>query len=464
MPPLPKPAIIPAKLLSSTSHRHPDKLLVHELFLSVPLDHTQPNGRRLRLFCRTAEPAENPLTTTPSPSHPTPKPLPIIVFIQGGPGFGARHPRDMPCVPPLLERGYRVLCLDHRGMGLSSAVTASTLAREGTPQKQADYLTHFRAPSAVQDLEAIRLCLTEHWTYPADQRQWSILGQSYGGWVCTSYLSMYPAGLREVFLFGGLPPVLQRKPDETVRLCVERVRVMNQRYYAKYPEDVARVKTVLEFLARKQVVLADGGRLSAGRFLEQGIAFAFHYGVDQVHESVLRAANDLETWGELTRPAIEGIAMDYDVAPLYALLHQPIYCQGEKSAWAFDRVVGELNLPEHYFTGETIFKRAYDDYRELQGLKDVAQILEDKADWGDLYDVDVLRDNKVPVYAAVYYDDMCVPVELSLQTARLIPGCKTYITNQLLHDAIRTKTSEVLPAVFKLRDDDLNLHLPDLCS
>ena len=44
-----------------------------------------------------------------------------------------------------------------------------------TPKEQADYLTHFRADSIVRDAEAIRLNL--------GVEKWSILGQSFGGFV-----------------------------------------------------------------------------------------------------------------------------------------------------------------------------------------------------------------------------------------------------------------------------------------
>ncbi len=39
---------------------------------------------------------------------------------------------------------FRVLLLDQRGTGRSSAVTVATLTRRGRPQQQAEYLTHFR--------------------------------------------------------------------------------------------------------------------------------------------------------------------------------------------------------------------------------------------------------------------------------------------------------------------------------
>lgn len=70
---------------------------------------------------------------------------------------------------------------------MSSTITAGTLARQGDAIKQAEYLKNFRADNIVRDCEAIRLCLTED--YPEEQRKWSIIGQSFGGFCAVTYLS-----------------------------------------------------------------------------------------------------------------------------------------------------------------------------------------------------------------------------------------------------------------------------------
>lgn len=77
--------------------------------------------------------------------------------------------------------------MDQRGTGLSSTITAGTLARKGDAIKQAEYLKHFRADNIVRDCEAIRKCLTKD--YPEDQRKWSVIGQSFGGFCAVTYLS-----------------------------------------------------------------------------------------------------------------------------------------------------------------------------------------------------------------------------------------------------------------------------------
>lgn len=81
-----------------------------------------------------------------------------------------------------------MLLLDQRGTGLSSTITAATLARQGNATKQAEYMKNFRADNIVRDCEAIRRCLTAG--YSEDKRKWSVIGQSFGGFCAVTYFSM----------------------------------------------------------------------------------------------------------------------------------------------------------------------------------------------------------------------------------------------------------------------------------
>ena len=95
----------------------------------------------------------------------------------------------------------------------------------------------------------------------------------------------------------------------------------------------------------------------------------------------------------------------------------------------------------------------FDAYSELRKLKTVAETLARTSDWPALYNEAQLAKNKVPVYAAAYYDDMYVDFDLSMDTASRIQGCKTFVTNAMYHDAIRSKMDEVVRGVWALRDD-----------
>lgn len=355
--------------------------------------------------------------------------------------------------------------LDQRGTGLSTAISQSSLQLRGDEKVQAEYMKCFRADSIVKDCEAVRKVLTAD--YPEDKKKWSIIGQSFGGFCSTTYLSFYPEGVKEAFLFGGLPPLRNNAEEVYMRLYV-RVKERNKAYYAKYPEDVSRVHRIVKLLNRfgDTTVRVQGGEgyLSARRFLQLGIYFGKHGGFDEVHSLVLRADTDLSQFGHLTRPTVLALeqAQSWDTNVIYALLHEPLYCQGEASNWTAERLLEKhpefslSNVDEGkpvYFTGEMIYPFMFECYPELAKLKTVGHALAEEKDWPKLYDEEQLKKNEVPVYAAVYLDDMYVDYDLSMETARTIKGCKPFVTNSMYHNAIGAKTDDVLKGIFALRDD-----------
>lgn len=361
-----------------------------------------------------------------------------------------------------------MLFLDQRGMGLSTPVTARTLTTHGNNKQQVDYLKLFRADTAVKDWEAIRKCLTAG--YIDEKKKWSILGQSYGGFVATTYLSQAPEGLREVFTLGGLPPVSQKDPDEVYRRLHRKVLERNGKYYEKYPEDVGAVQRIARHLQDNEnpVVLPDAGKLTVGRFLSMGISFGFHGGLDAVHDIVLRASNDLDVFGFLTVPTLVKIQSTgtFEDHVLYAIMHESIYCQtGGRSNWSASRLLSDFqksnrrhmdhDAPLH-FSGEMIFRDQFSAYVELTALQNVADDLAEVNDWPDLYDVEQLKENQVPVYSTIYIDDMYVDFDFARETAKNIKGAKTFITNIMYHDALRSRTDEIFRNMFALRDDTLD--------
>jgi len=121
-----------------------------------------------------------------------------------------------------------MLYLDQRGTGLSTPISAATLALQGDKHRQADYLKLFRADSIVRDCEAVRKTLTAE--YPIELKKWSVFGQSFGGFCVLTYLSFYPQGLREAFTSGGLAPV--GKPiDQIYKATFQKVIERNKAYY-----------------------------------------------------------------------------------------------------------------------------------------------------------------------------------------------------------------------------------------
>ena len=193
-----------------------------------------------------------------------------------------------------------------------------------------------------------------------------------------------------------------------------------------------------------------------------------------------------------------------DDSVLYAVLHEAIYCQGAASNWAAERVgrslrqfqyvilynlfekmeisnpefplilswnklikgnrwlTGEPQAPmkvsDHplYFSGEMIYPFMFENSPELEKLAAVSNILAKYTEWPQLYDEWQLARNEVPLYAATFVDDMYVDFGLAQETARLVKNCKQFITNTMYHNAIRSKTSDVLKELFALRDDSID--------
>jgi pimeloyl-ACP methyl ester carboxylesterase len=365
-----------------------------------------------------------------------------------------------------------MLYLDQRGTGLSTPISADTLALQGDAQKQADYLKHFRADNIVKDCEAIRKTLTED--YPSELKKWSIFGQSFGGFCAFTYLSFFPEGLREVFTSGGIPPI-DKTAEEVYRATFETVIKRNVSYYNKYPEDLQVIHGLARYIySENGLRLPSGGILTLQRFLTLGLLFGAHGGIDNVHDIVFRMDSDRKQFSFITRPTLSAFEslLPFDDAVLYAVLHEAIYCGRQASQWAARRV--GMSLPDFdwidgldpqnavikgkpiYFSGEMIFPFMFENYPELQKLRHVADILAEYKDWPELYNAVQLAKNEVPVYAASFVDDMYVDFGLVQETLGKVKNCKQFITNTMYHNAISSKTDEVLKALFALRDDSID--------
>jgi hypothetical protein len=114
---------------------------VYELFFSVPLDYSKPHDKKLRVFARSVEPAEKS-TSAPSTSVGQTDSVPNsrrpwLVYLPGGPGFGARQPQDYPFTDFILEKGYQV-CIQVKSssQGKLSPPAYATLLRPSQMYKR----------------------------------------------------------------------------------------------------------------------------------------------------------------------------------------------------------------------------------------------------------------------------------------------------------------------------------------
>jgi pimeloyl-ACP methyl ester carboxylesterase len=407
--------------MQSTSYRQPG-LRVTEHTLELPLDHAKPDGERIAVFARAVVLAEKAEAQQP-----------WLVFLQGGPGFEGPRPVS-PDSPAWLRRAladYRVLLLDQRGMGRSTPVgPAEAIALP--PQVLAERLALHRADAIVRDAECFREAL--------GVERWSVLGQSFGGFCAVSYLSSFPGSLREVFITGGLPP-LDRSIDEVYRETYRSTMQKTGRHYERYPEDREHVRSLMARLAADDVRLPGGDRLTPQRLRQLGLMLGTGTGSEKLHHLLELAAPSQTSPTRLTSPAflhdVER-ASPFLRNPLYAVIHESCYANGQASAWSAQRVLpAEFADDPTLLTGEHVFPWMFDEFAGLAPFREAAHLLADRP-WAPLYEPGVLAVNEVPCVAAIYVDDMYVPRAFSEQTARQIRGLRPWITNEFEHDGLHS--------------------------
>lgn len=389
-------------------------LVVTDREFEVPLDHARTDGPAITVFAREV-------------ARPEGTARPYLVYFQGGPGSEAPRPQG-PGSPPWLARAlrdYRVLLLDQRGTGRSTPV--GTLPGR-TPEEQAAYLRHFRADAIVRDAEFIREAL--------GVERWSVLGQSFGGFCVTTYLSLAPEGLAEALLTGGLP-ALGHHPDDVYRATYARVLDRNRRFYDRYPRDLERVQALAERLDREDLRLPNGDRLTVRRFRQLGQGLGMGGGLERLHYLLDLPPDSPAFLHDVMN------ALSFPRNPLYAALHEACWADGAVTAWSAERVRPvEFDAPE-LFTGEMVYPWMFEDYGALRPLREAAELLA-AGPWGPLYDPARLKENTVPVAAAVYAEDMYVERAFSEETAAQIRGARVWLTNEYEHDGLRASGEHVL--------------------
>ncbi|KAI7890084.1 Alpha/Beta hydrolase protein [Mucor mucedo] len=437
---------------------------VFDRFFDCPLDYdNEANSSKIQVFVRHLVPVDKVASI---------KKMPFFLYLQGGPGFECALPASGTggWVKVAFEKGYQVLLIDQRGTGLSSQISSESLETLfKTDEEKADYLTHFRADSIVKDCETIRKQLTQDRTKEEEERI-TLLGQSFGGFCITTYLSLFPKSIQHAYITGGVPPLVDT-PDKVYRALYPRLLKKNKLYYKKFPQDVARVRQIHKYLSENKVDLPNGGRLSVRRFLLLGISFGGSGGYDTLHQIVQSASHDLDRIGKLSYRTLDTIQgnQSWDTNLIYAILHEAIYCQANQSSrWSAERLISEEPFASDfqwrldelkddqpvYFTGEMIYPFMFDDFAELRPLKRVADLLAEKR-WGQLYDTDVLNKLEGPLIAGVsYFDDMYVDRELSEQTAGEMNGFQQWITNEFAHNGLRADPERVLNYLIKLARGD----------
>ncbi|WP_149549065.1 alpha/beta fold hydrolase [Streptomyces marokkonensis] len=431
----------------TVSYRQPGVVLTDRRF-TVPLDHDDPSGETIELYAREVVARDK-----------ADEDLPWLLYLQGGPGFGAnRFIGKQAWLGRALEE-YRVLLLDQRGTGHSTPASRQTLPLRGGAAAQADYLTLFRADSIVRDCEAVRPRVT-------GGAPWTVLGQSFGGFCTVAYLSMAPEGLHTALVTGGLPS-LDAHADDVYRAAYPRIEHKVTAHYARYPQDVERARRIADHLLTHEVVLPNGYRFTVEAFQSLGMMLGSGEGSHRLHH-LLEDAFVPTPGGPALSDAFQEQAqglLSFAGHPLYALVHEAIYGQDARpTAWSAERVRAEFPRFDAaktlagdeplLFTGETIHPWMFDCDPALRPLRETAELLAARTDWTPLYDPARLAVNEVPVAAAVYHDDMYVHTPHSLETARAIRGLRTWVTDEFEHDGVRAGGPRVLDRLLALARDE----------
>ena len=448
----------------STAKTRIDGHTVYEHWIQAPLDYfgallNLPPSAELDYFPKTINVFAREVVRDGNEKAPR------IVYFEGGPGFAAPRPTTVPAWMDALLDDYRLVLLDERGTGNSYNLDSAALAAMGNAEAQAAILTCFRQDSIVRDAEAMR-------AYLQDDEPWSVLGQSFGGFVALCYLSHVPAGLREVLITGGLPST-SLGPDDVYRRTYRRMIDRNRQFFARYPEDEETSWYVATHLADVEEFVPTGERLTPERFRQLGMKLGYSWGGEALHyileDPVYSHRGERRLRPSFLRAA--GAALSFADHPVYAFLQEAIYAQNDAGALAYSAHRIRSEFPEFalppsaaggsgendlrksergfFYTGEMIYPWQFEQDPALREAREAVECLAFRTDWRDLYNRDQLANNTVPVAAFVYYDDAYVPFELSMRTAREVRGLQPIVTNTLQHNGLGVAGKDVIAQLLR---------------
>lgn len=409
-----------------------DGLGVRDHTIQVPLDYSMPDGATIEIYARE-------VWRTDSGEK-----LPYLLWFQGGPGGRAQRPSgDSGWMSAALDK-FRIILIDQRGTGRSTPLTRSTLDPAWSPREIAEYAVHFRAPNIVRDAEKLR-------EYFGVER-WSILGQSFGGFLSLTYLSLAPHSIDYSFITAGLGD-LSGHPDATYEKAFDKVTEETRQFFNDFPFAEKSLDEVIDLVEHSEVRLPTGEMLTVDHIRALGIQLGTDSGRLNLAYQLETAITEVRGTRQLSDTFLAEIVetLSFAKRPLYALLHESIYSRGSATRWSAQRVLEQRQSRDDIdvtFYGEMIFPWMFESDPSLTALKEAADIIANSDGLEDPYDDHNLAANEVSVYAAVYEKDMFVPIEISLETASKVSHVHLVRFDEYRHDGIRQDGKTILSALF----------------
>lgn len=407
-----------------------------EIIQNVPLDYLHPTKKTISLFARDIYLEGNEQAE-------------LLFFFNGGPGLSCvRDWRSSAWITEALKT-YRVILLDQRGTGRSQPVDLMTIDKFSSDEDLYNYLTHFRADNIVRDAEFLR-------KYFFKREKISILGQSFGGFVVLSYLSFFPDSLNYGFITAGIAPLTCTSVEHVYQELTKNLILRNEKYYQTYPQDKVKVQAIIAILQKNSITIGNE-TLTIERFLNLGWYLGTEGGFETLHHYFDEAFCD-ESMTKLSWRFVKNMLQAtsfWEADPLYAVLHESIYCNGFGSHWAADQVIQSFESFSSkkiisYFSGEMVRKSMFGDYVGLKPFTKVAKLLAQKNDWGTLYDLQQLKNNPVPLAVLLIKDDIYVNYDLSQMALKHIKNARVWQHETWQHDALRKHGQEVFQKLLEL--------------
>lgn len=370
------------------------------------------------------------------------KDLPALIFLQGGPGGESPRPPHNTWIK-WATKHFRVFLMDQRGTGRSTPVNGrviSDLSEQLSVAGAADYLSFFRADSIADDVAYLAGQLTP-------TGKWVTLGQSFGGFITLALLSRHPEVVTASLTTGGIPAI-DRDTDTLYEDLIPLQTARNEEFRTLYPADQNLLNTLATIADAGGLVTTGGEQITARRLQMLGWSFGMSDGVENLHWLLDTA---LDSYGNVQQRFVESVAhaTDYTSNPLYITLQEGCYHQGKRSGWgAYTTLQRHPEYASNARPLQTFAEFAqpwmFDEIPSLRPFKTVAEELAGERDWSQLWDVEQLERNEVPLAAAQYVHDPYVGLAGAKRTLAHVGNSHLWATDEYLHNGLRLAGDKIL--------------------